>query len=210
MLCRTVRTASFIYYGKQGKMIIGDPYKFAFIIDLVPYWNEQYNTKNGIFFFCMEGKLFPKEIDTAALDTDIYYFFEYQPSSLVTLPVNIFLFNMDKITAFKQMHNLSYPEILDLSDVNDIIIYENHKCSTLTIEDNHYYFYAVSNGNQVRILGAEIIQKNIKNEIVYDIFDEVFEIVVSRDYIVDIVSKLKTFCDNNIALCSSAPAGAGL
>lgn len=180
-------------------MIIGDPYEFAFLVDLVPYWNKKYNTKNGIFFFCVKGQLFPKEIDTAVLDTDIYYFFEYRPSSLVTLPVNVCLFNMDKIAAFKQMHNISYPGILDLSDVKkNKVIHGSYKCSTPTMEDNHYYFYAVNNGSKVRILGAEIIRKNIKNEVVYDISDEVFELILPMEYIIDVVSKLKVFYDNNI------------
>ena len=39
-------------------MIIGDPYKFAFWVDIVPSWNDDSAWINGIFCMLVNGKIY--------------------------------------------------------------------------------------------------------------------------------------------------------
>ena len=51
--------------GKEDNMLIGDPYKFAVLFDRVKKWNPSLTDNNGFFALCIDGKLFPDEIENA-------------------------------------------------------------------------------------------------------------------------------------------------
>ena len=53
-------------------MIIGDPYKFAVIIERVKDWNTTVDLNNGYFSLCVDGEIFPKYIINALLKTSSY------------------------------------------------------------------------------------------------------------------------------------------
>ncbi len=49
-------------------MIIGDPYKFAILSEVINEWNIDDAFCNGVLLFCVNGDIYPKEVVTA-LDT---------------------------------------------------------------------------------------------------------------------------------------------
>ena len=57
--------------GKEYNMLIGDPYKFAVLFDRVKKWNPSLTDNNGFFALCIDGKLFPDEIENAVIPVGV-------------------------------------------------------------------------------------------------------------------------------------------
>ena len=49
-------------------MIIGDPYKFAVMFDVVKEWCAGSTEDNGHFAFCVDGKMLPGRIINSVTD----------------------------------------------------------------------------------------------------------------------------------------------
>ena len=62
--------------GKEDNMLIGDPYKFAVLFDRVKKWNPSLTDNNGFFALCIDGKLFPDEIENAVIPVGVYLEFQ--------------------------------------------------------------------------------------------------------------------------------------
>lgn len=78
-------------------MRTGSPYKFAVFADVVEEWNDNSGVfKNGVLLFCVDGHLFPQEVVTATLSSEMQPFRE----SLMNIKVNKNLFNMPKERAY--------------------------------------------------------------------------------------------------------------
>ena len=54
-------------------MIIGDPYKFAILSGVINEWNIDDTFCNGVLLFCVNGDIYPKEVVTATLGSEIEY-----------------------------------------------------------------------------------------------------------------------------------------
>ncbi|MFP1764036.1 immunity 42 family protein [Lonsdalea quercina] len=142
-------------------MVIGDPNKFAIVIDVVDEWSTN-GFVSGIFYISIDGCLFPKDLLNTTLNSEIYIFFENEISSLLTKPVDIELFEEDKLTVYKRLLDITFPEISD--DVESFP--ENnylYSCGFNEIENAGCYLFSVSNGEQVRILGAEVVKDGTVN-----------------------------------------------
>lgn len=138
-------------------MILGDPYKFAIIIKIIKEWNIGEAFGNGVLLFCVDGSIFPKEIFTASLNSEINPLKE----KLKNIAANNEIFKMEKKAAFKKIYNITFPE------------------------DNSYIF-AVSDGARIRILASKLkyireeSRHKLKNINVYEAFismEEMKEIV---------------------------------
>lgn len=127
-------------------MILGDPYKFAIIIKTIKEWNLDEAFCNGILLFCIDGSIFPKEICTATLKSEIGPLRE----NLENIAVDTSLFYAEKGRAFKQIYNMIVPADFTLD--NDY----RFDISPLSFADENCYTFAVSNGTQVRILAAKL------------------------------------------------------
>ena len=180
-------------------MVIGNPYKFAFIIDIVPEWNGDDTYTQGIFFMCIEGKLFPPVLDTTTLSSDISYILRGSPYSspaLFSLPVNIILFNKEKKQSFIDMFNLTYPGCLNPEiDLDDLSITNDYtyKASNPTMEDNNNHVFIVSDGDSVRILGAQVDAIHDEGYDAYFVSDIVHESILSKDEMTGLILELKNF-----------------
>ena len=57
-------------------MILGNPYKFAIIIQIIKQWNKEESADNpfcnGVLLFCIDGNIYTEEILTATLKTEVY------------------------------------------------------------------------------------------------------------------------------------------
>lgn len=157
-------------------MILGNPYKFAIILKTIKEWNLDEAFCNGILLFCIDGSIFPKEILTATLKSEIGQLRE----NLENIAVDTSLFYAENGRAFKQIYNMIVPADFTLD--NDY----RFDITPLSFADDNCYTFAVSNGTQVRILAAklEYIKKisrhNLKNIDIKETFislEEVNEIV---------------------------------
>lgn len=133
-------------------MILGNPYKFAIITKAIKEWNVDETFCNGVLLFCVDGSMFPKEILTAPLNSEINPLKE----KLQKIVINIEIFNMDKEDAFKQIYNVTFPEDIDIDNDYQFDI------TPLSFPEDNCYIFAVSDGVQVRILAAKL--KYIREE----------------------------------------------
>ncbi|MDM1408404.1 Imm42 family immunity protein [Myroides sp. DF42-4-2] len=164
-------------------MVIGDPNKFAIIIDMVPEWNITKSFKMGVFLYVLKANIFPKEIDTVTLSSDLYYFFERTPSALLNIPKDEKLFQMELYEAYKFMLDT-------FCSASSTKNNKNFCFTSLSIRDYNYEFFAVSNGVDIRILKGKI-------GIDYCI-SEVEDIILPKEYIDNLVIELRDFYNKNI------------
>lgn len=137
-------------------MIIGDPYKFALILQKIGAWNVNSTFCNGILFFCVDGELFPKSIDTATLSTEKVFW----ENKLERIVVNHELFDLLIYEAFVTICNLVYPTDLDIS--NDYRF--DFSPQTLCQANSDCHIFVVSNGEKVRIMASKLdynIEKSV-------------------------------------------------
>ena len=87
-------------------MIIGDPYKFAVMFDRVNNWNPSLTDHNGFFALCIDGRLFPDEIENAVISAAVRDIIKF----LSEIPVNKKIFGLDAKDAILILYDLVYPE----------------------------------------------------------------------------------------------------
>lgn len=162
-------------------MIIGDPYKIAFWIDIVPKWNDDDSTWiNGIFSFCINGKIYPC-VDTSTLNSDLSALLNAWHSCSMPCD-NESLFHASKIDALRYLLKITYPTIGEQSC--------KYKLSTQTIEDNDVYLFIFANKNEVRILIATVPNYNGSLEIDETKIDEV---IIAKSEVCFMVSELDSY-----------------
>lgn len=178
-------------------MIIGNPYTFAFIVDKVPEWSDN-SFKNGIFLVSINGVIFPPELATATLNTDLYYFFEVAPSSLITMPINNTFFNMDKVKLFSILYNSVSSRGLTQCNKKYNFNGNKFKFSTTSMEDEGCYCFSICNGKKLRVIGANVKKKlSVKADECASFF--VSEIEVDIQYMKEKLKELKKFYQLEIA-----------
>lgn len=127
-------------------MILGDPYKFAIIIKVVEEWNVDETFCNGILLFCVNGNIFPQEVLTATLNSEI----KPMKENLKKIAISNEIFNLEKEEAFKKIYNMTFPE--DFNVDNDY----QFDITPLSFADDNCYIFAVSNDTRIRILAAKL------------------------------------------------------
>ncbi|WP_082305955.1 immunity 42 family protein [Achromobacter piechaudii] len=177
-------------------MVIGDPYKFAVLVQNIPEWGSD-SYRNGLFHLIVDGKMFPDELSTATLDVE---FGELKNShALISLPENCEMFRKKKVDAFEIMLGLAYPNYRcgDVDDRQDLSNDFRYKVSGPNAEDQGCHVFCVVCNEEARVLGAKVSELitdkdgtrywvNIQN---YD----VFEAIVSIADIKQIVQQLSDY-----------------
>lgn len=162
-------------------MMLGNPYKFSIIIDIIDEWNIDDAFCNGVLIFCVDGKFFPSEVISATLKCEV------QPlrEKLRNFTIDEKLYNMQKDKAFVEMYNITFP--FDTYADNDC----RFDISPLSFSDDNCFAFAVSNGKQVRIMASKL------NYIIEDSRHELKNINVSEAFI-DISELNKIISEINI------------
>lgn len=167
-------------------MIIGDPYKFAIIIELVPNWSN--NTfLNGVVLFSINGKILFGDIRTSTLGCDVFEFIDNIKRVENNLPVNTDIYRMEKSSAFIQMFNIAYPSDYDIP--NDF----TYLISTTQLGDDEYFMFAVADHNKIRILGGSLDTYSMK-------CNEIIEVFISKRYLSYFLRSLLRFKMDNVSL----------
>ncbi|SHF25173.1 Imm42 family immunity protein [Vibrio gazogenes] len=164
-------------------MVIGDPHKFSFMIDIIDDWSSN-GFISGLFYLSISGNVFPKELVNTTLNSELYIFFQKNESSLLTKPINNDLFKKNKFDAYKELYSITFPE--DIDEDNNYI----YSCRFGEIENNSCYIFSVSNGEFIRILGANV------DDIIHD--EEIKEIYISISELDTMIAKLRMYYDTNI------------
>lgn len=160
-------------------MVLGNPYNFAIIISTISPWNIDDSFCNGILFFCIDGEIFPKEIISATLKSEI----PQLKQSFMNLAVDEALYSADLHTAFSTFYNTTFPQNLDVD--NDY----RFDVSPFSFSDQGYHVFAVSNGDQVRILAAKL--DRVERRLQYDFDDiKITETHISTEELVKIVARI--------------------
>lgn len=148
-------------------MMLGNPYKFSIIIDIINEWNIDGTFCNGVLLFCVDGNFFPKEVVTATLKYEVQLLKE----NLKNLTIDEELFNMQKDEAFVKIYNTTFPSDTDID--NDY----RFDITPQSFSDSNCYVFAISNGKQVRILASKL------NYIIEDSRHELKSVNVSETFI---------------------------
>ncbi len=89
-------------------MLIGNPDKFAFLIERVSEW-ETNSFINGLLYIFVNGKMYPHELRTTNLVGDLYELFDKQ-SPLMQLKIDDELFTLNSNVLFDKLCKITYPE----------------------------------------------------------------------------------------------------
>ena len=135
-------------------MIFGDPNNFAIMIDWIPEWHTGEYAYNGIFAYVIDGFFFPPEVRPSSLGEEIDDI-DFN-GSFVRVPENRELFELASLDAFRVMLEKIYPDYFDVDVIIDDGFVEDYsyRVSTDTMSGACLYFFAVSYGGVVRILGG--------------------------------------------------------
>ena len=168
-------------------MIIGNPYQFAVMLDEVPQWNpSSCSFRNGIFFYCFNGVIFPNELLNTTLSTDLR---DLLPR-MRNVPTNDSLFAGNRSDVFKYLFNLRFP--LDWDQEEDC----RFDLTPLTFSDKNHYVFAVRGNTGVRILASTV--PYISEESTHDLSAlDILEAVLSCQEYNDLVTALKLWLDSN-------------
>lgn len=139
-------------------MIFGNPYHFAIWTDFVPGWSELY--KNGLFHLIINGKLYPDNIRTSTLSSDLYEITD-SDCALISQPQNDEIFYLPTEIAFKRLFDLTYPEPSEQDEYPEQIF--DYCITSSNISSCGGCFFAVSNDISLRVIGG-VIQQLVKDE----------------------------------------------
>lgn len=77
-------------------MVIGNPYKFSIMVDVVDEWNMDKTFNNGLLFMGIDGKLIMPEISTSTLNCELFQLID----NLKNPQINENVFQMEKKLEF--------------------------------------------------------------------------------------------------------------
>lgn len=129
-------------------MIIGDPYVFSIMIDVVDKWNEDKSFNNGILYMGIGGVLVFPQISTVTLNVEIPRLL----NKLKNLVENKDLFYMQKEEAFAYIYKLTFPCDYEEGVVNDY----SYDLTPYEYGDKGYFVFMVKCEEQVRILASKL------------------------------------------------------
>lgn len=124
-------------------MIIGDPYKFGFLIERVSDW-EYPPFVNGLMFLYLNGKAYPEELRTTTFSTELPELLD-KASPLVKPKENKKLFYADSNERFETLSSLTYPE--DIDKENDL----SYLVPFHEINDSGFAVFTLTDGESVMI-----------------------------------------------------------
>lgn len=129
-------------------MLIGEPYKFCFLIERIPEWENE-SFKNGMMFVCVEDSIYPDNVRTTTLNSELYSLTDMNGAFMnPVIEPDTYLFTENEL--FQHIMRVTYPEDDELD--NDYRYeWEFHE-----INDAGYRFFSVSDGSKVKILVCRV------------------------------------------------------
>lgn len=127
-------------------MIFGNPEKFAFLIEKVPEWCNG-SFVNGLLYVHVNGEIFPKELRTTTLSSDLRGLPNY---AFVKPPLDERLYSLSDVALFEELRKLRYPAYFGEDEEAD----DDYRfdIELRELSDCGYHIFALTNGEQVRII----------------------------------------------------------
>lgn len=132
-------------------MIFGDPCRFAIWVEIVPEWSGDF--KNGLFYFVINGNMYPGDIRVATLSSDLYEIID-DACALVSHPRNDSIFTLPAKDAFDRLYELAYPEPSGDNEYPDQVF--DYCIATTNVSSFGGCFFAVADQDYLRIIGGGI------------------------------------------------------
>ena len=124
-------------------MVIGDPYKFGFLIERVEDW-EYPPFINGLMFLYLNKKAYPCELRTTALSSELPELLD-DASPLAAPKKNKELFNAGSEERFEYLAAITYPGDIDReSDLSYLVPFHE-------INDSGFAVFTLTDGESVMI-----------------------------------------------------------
>ena len=124
-------------------MLIGNPDKFALLLEKVPEWSTSY--VNGLLFVMLNGEIYPKTVRTATLNCELPELLN-ENSPFMNPVISWELYYLKSKDLFQRLATMTYPE--NSEQDND---YHFSMIALHEIYDSGYCLFIVSNGKNVRI-----------------------------------------------------------
>lgn len=160
-------------------MLIGNPDKFALLLEIVPEWRNS-NFINGLLYVYVNGQQFPKELRTTTLSDDVFYLLDNSP--FVQPCVNNELYHLEPDELFYRLCQITFPEDTD-NDYSYLIPLEE-------LSDAKYIFFIVATNDRYKIIVGDWKNPDKKNYIDY--------VEVDIAYHIALWQRLREFYDNEI------------
>lgn len=145
-------------------MLIGNPDKFAFLLEIVPGWCSN-NFIQGILNVYVNGVQYPDALRTTTLSSDIHWLLE-DTSPFINPQINEELYSLETVELFNTLSKLTFPETGENDYSYLIPLHE--------ISDAGFYLFIVASEKEVRLLITQCNNLNVltfSDEIKMDILD---------------------------------------
>lgn len=172
-------------------MILGNPYRFSIFLDVVENWNTKgsYSFYNGMLVFCIDGKVFPNRLVNATLGSEVPNLIR----QFSQVSINPKFFDMKKREAFLEIYHITHSDDIDID--GDY----SYDVTPYSFEDINCFVFAVSNGEQVRILASYLEYR--PEEGIHEMANiEITEAYISVDDMAELISKLNTQLSQQVLL----------
>ena len=123
-------------------MLLGDPYKFAFLIERIPDW-EKGSWKNGIMFVIINSNIYPKDVRITTFDSEIPEILD-SDSAFINPIID------------KELYEKSDLQIIEFVDDEEKENYYRYFIPFHEINDSGYRFYVISDSCNVKILVCKL------------------------------------------------------
>lgn len=136
-------------------MVIGDPYRLAFIVERMPIWEPQNDSfRNGIMFLCVSGEVYPKDVRTTTFFSELPDILG-EGSALMNVAVDRELYAMPSDELLAYLENITYPEDIDTDNDYRFIV------PFTEISDRGFDVFVLSDGENVRVLVGQSVNRRL-------------------------------------------------
>lgn len=134
-------------------MLIGDPYKLAFLIERVPEWEGTYI--NGLMFLFINGNIYPEQTKTTTLNCELPVLLDENESPFMNPVKNKELYKMNSHELFNYISKLVYPD--DINTDNDYrYLIDFHE-----INDAGYSIFIISDDCNIKLLVGKWTEQDL-------------------------------------------------
>ena len=126
-------------------MVIGNTYKFGFIIERIREWEASSTYQSGIVFLFLDNTIYPDTVRNTTLNVDLYHLTR-DDNPFMNPAIDPDLYELEKDMLFKTL----YAEDMEKGG------YKYVWWELQEIGDAGFEIFSVSNGKKIKIFGAKL------------------------------------------------------
>lgn len=123
-------------------MLLGNPYKFAFLIERIPDWEKDI-WKNGIMFVIINDDIYPKSVRTTTFNSELPEILDSE-SAFINPIID------------KELYGKSDEQTIEFVSDEENEYYYRYFIPFHEINDSGYRLYVISNSCNVKILVCKL------------------------------------------------------